>query len=223
MCGRFTLSTPAAALAEAFGGSPSDYPAPRYNVAPSQPVVALRQAQAGARGEVVLLRWGLVPSWAESPQIGYRMINARSETVVGKPAFARSFRSRRCLVLADGFYEWQRGRGRRQPYYITLADGRPFAFAGLWDRWTGAAGAVESCTILTTKANEIVGPIHDRMPVILETRAHALWLDASAADVAAVKGLLRPYPEERMAAYAVTTYVNDPRHDDPNCLERLAG
>ncbi len=228
MCGRFTLLSPADALAEAFGGKASDYPPPSYNIAPTRLVAGIRAGEGGR--EVALFRWGLIPSWAEDPGIGNRMINARAETLAEKPSFRQHIRSRSCLVLADGFYEWSRGsrgqgsrsRGReaRQPHYVTLKARRPFAFAGLWERWSGPEGPIESCTIVTTQANRLLRPIHDRMPVILRPEDHALWLDLGTTRTEAVEGLLQPYRDEEMTVYRVGAAVNDPRHDTPVCIER---
>lgn len=167
MCGRFTLRVPAAELVEIFRLLRRPDVQPRYNIAPTQPVAVVRRIDRGR--ELSMLRWGLVPSWAKDPKIGARMINARAETVATKPAFRTALRRRRCLVPADGFYEWAKSAGgTKQPHYITRRDGRPFAFAGLWESWDGPDGSsIESCTIVTTEANDLVGRIHDRMPVIL--------------------------------------------------------
>jgi putative SOS response-associated peptidase YedK len=165
-------------------------------------------------------QWGLVPSWAKDPAIGNRMINTRSETAVMKPAFRKPLRERRCLILADGFYEWKREGQRKQPYYIKLRDGEPFAFAGLWDRWHSLDGQpLETCTILTTAPNELLQPIHDRMPVILPPHAYRLWLDRTMSDAPTVQALLTPYSAEEMTAYPVSTRVNSPANDSP---ERIA-
>ena len=219
MCGRFTLRTPAHRLAEAFGVRELPNLRPRYNIAPSQDVVAIRAADDGTR-ELVSLRWGLIPFWAKEAAIGNRMINARAETVAEKPAFRAAFRRRRCLVAADGFYEWQNtDGGAKQPYFIRLADDAPFAIAGLWERWSAPDGAaVESCTLITTDANDLLKPIHHRMPVILAPADHDAWLDAEAPSAAA---LLRPYPADEMVAYAIGPLVNDPRTDEPACIAPL--
>jgi putative SOS response-associated peptidase YedK len=177
-------------------------------------------AQFGSRQlELTLVRWGLIPSWAKDPAIGNRMINARAESVAEKPAFRAAFRRRRCLVLADGFYEWQkRGRGPKQPYLIRLRSGRPFAFAGLWESWRAPEGElVESCTLLTTTPNSLVERIHDRMPVLLHRRDHARWL-TEGEDPAKLAELLAPFPAEEMAAHPVGLHVNNPRLDGPECV-----
>src|SRR5262245_7474343 len=177
MCGRFTLTAPRQALKNLF--PLFDFPEvpPNYNVAPTQAVLAVRVPHGQDKPAPALLKWGLVPGWADDPAIGNRMINARAETAADKPSFRAAFRKRRCLVLADGFYEWQKVGGKKQPYLIRLRGGEPFAFAGLWEHWERDGRAVESCTILTTDANGLVKPLHDRMPVILAPQDFALWLD----------------------------------------------
>jgi putative SOS response-associated peptidase YedK len=217
MCGRFTMRTPLAEVARAFDLPPQAFERPggwqmRFNIAPSQQVAAVRRHDAGGR-EAAWLRWGLVPAWADDPAIGHRMINARSETADTKPAFREAFRRRRCLVAADGFYEWKRGAKPKQPYYIRLADDGPFAFAGLWERWRRGDDVIDSCTILTTDANELVATLHDRMPAILDPDQYDAWLDASTDDPRRLKSLLVPYPAARMKVYPVSSAVNSPRHD----------
>ena len=225
MCGRFTLSTDPEDLARAFGVVDLPQLSPRYNVAPSQPVAAVRVVVEDGVGQrqVRLLRWGLVPSWAKDLRVGNRMINARSETAAGKPAFRRAFRSRRCLVLADGFYEWRRRGKERQPHYVTMKDDRPFAFAGLWERWINPEDGevVDSCTLLTCGPNELVEPVHDRMPVILATADHDLWLDPKQDDAEVLQPLLRPFPAGEMTVRRVSERVNSPRNDDPSCVARM--
>jgi putative SOS response-associated peptidase YedK len=221
MCGRYTLATPVEKLAEEFGidASSVDLP-PNYNVAPTQGVAAVLAENGHRRLEI--LRWGLIPSWADDPQIGSRMINARAETAPEKPSFRRSFRERRCLIPADGFYEWKRTSGAKQPYYIHMKEGRPFAFAGLWESWKDDGGPeIRSCTILTTKPNALAGEIHDRMPVILPTGSYDVWLDPQA-DRDELYGLLAPYPEDEMEAYPVSRFVNSPQNNDPRCIEPAA-
>jgi putative SOS response-associated peptidase YedK len=225
MCGRFTLRTPLARVAELFELGPPDEWAlrqpPRFNIAPSQEVAAIRQ-RADGRRELVPLTWGLVPRWADDPAIGNRMINARAESVATRPAFRDAFRRRRCLVLSDGFYEWQKRGGAKQPYYIRLKEDRPFAFAGLWDYWDKSARPIESCTIITTDANDLVRPLHDRMPVILHRDAARQWLDAAGEDQARLQALLCPYAADEMVAYPVSSLVNSPRHDLPECIDSAA-
>jgi putative SOS response-associated peptidase YedK len=199
---------------------------PRYNIAPTQDVLAVRAAEGGQR-EAAMLRWGLVPSWAKELQSGAPLINARAETVAEKPAFRTALRRRRCLIPADGFYEWQQSgaaRGKKQPYYIHRRDERPFAFAGLWERWTAKDSpppeqfAIESCTIVTTAANATLAPLHDRMPVVLAEGDYALWLDPALQDAAAVVPLLAPCDDEELIAEPVSTHVNRVANDDPGCI-----
>jgi putative SOS response-associated peptidase YedK len=223
MCGRFTLRTPLARVAELFDlsdvGDWAGRQHARYNIAPSQPVAAIRwNAERKAR-ELVPLAWGLVPHWSDDRAIGNRMINARGESVASKPAFRDAFRRRRCLIVADGFYEWQKHEGGKQPFYIRLKNDSPFAFAGLWDRCERLAAPLESCTIITTDANELLKSVHDRMPVIFDREACQKWLDAAIEDADALQALLRPYPAEEMTAYPISTAVNSPRHDGPDCIE----
>jgi putative SOS response-associated peptidase YedK len=172
---------------------------------------------------LLLLHWGLIPSWAEDATIGNRMINARAETVASKPAFRQAFQRRRCLVLADGFFEWQKRDGGKQPHHIRLKEGRPFGLAGLWERWERGDQPIESCAIITTGPNAVMQPIHDRMPVILAPDAYDLWLGATPADRQQLEALLRPYPAEQMEAYPVSTAVNNPRRDAAECLARVPG
>jgi putative SOS response-associated peptidase YedK len=170
--------------------------------------------------EFRLMRWGLVPSWAKDLSIGSRMINARAETVAEKPSFRKALRERRCIVMADGFYEWEHKVQPRQPFHIVNRDGSPLGFAGLWERWKPPEGEpVESCTIITTKANEVVGRFHDRMPVILEPSDYDLWLDPGVQEPERVLPLLKQYPAERMEAHPVSTLVNSPSHESPECLK----
>jgi putative SOS response-associated peptidase YedK len=228
MCGRFTLVTAEQDLAVQFNLPEVPALEPRYNIAPTQPVAAVRITPEADQRELVMLRWGLVPFWADDPKIGARMINARSETVAEKPAFRAAFRRRRCLVLADGFYEWQKQNGAKQPYYIQMADRGAFAFAGLWELWKRKGDdddeiVVESCTVLTTQPNALVRDVHNRMPVILKPEDYELWLDPQVQDADVLKPLLGVYPAEQMAAYPVSRWVNKPQHDDPACIEPLAG
>jgi putative SOS response-associated peptidase YedK len=222
MCGRFTLATPEQDLAVQFNLPEIPDLEPRYNIAPTQSVAAVRVPSPEADRELVMLHWGLIPFWAKDPGFGARMINARSETAADKPAFRVAFRRRRCLVPADGFYEWQRQNGK-QPYFIRLQGGRLFAFAGLWERWKDEqGGAIESCTLLTTRPNELVRPLHNRMPVIVHPDNYALWLDPEAQDVGMIQRLLDAYPSGEMEAYPVSRYVNSPRNEGPDCIVRLA-
>ena len=195
--------------------------APRYNIAPTQPVVAVRMGggPTGEGPELAELRWGLIPHWAKDPAIGARMINARAETVAEKPAYKAAFRRRRCLIPADGFYEWQKDGRRKQPFFITLPDDRLFALAGLWERWEGPDHSyIESCTVLTTEPNELVRPIHNRMPVIVSPEDYGLWLDPTVENAATLAPVLRPYQAEPMQSHPVGPVVNNPRNDSPECL-----
>ena len=222
MCGRFTLRAPVSVVAEQFAVFEVPPFEPRFNIAPTQPVPVIRLAPHGnpPEREFVLLRWGLVPAWAKDPAVGNRMINARSETVATKPAFRAAFRRRRCLVAADGFYEWQRTGKRKQPYFISLRDDRPFAMAGLWESWEGPGhAAIESCTILTTEPNDLMRPIHDRMPVILPPDTYRQWLDPAVQDPQHIEPLMGPYSADAMVALKVSTYVNRPGNDGPQCIE----
>ena len=221
MCGRYTLRTPVEKLAEEFGFDATSVELPpNYNVAPTQEVAAV--LSEGGERRLELLRWGLIPSWADDPGIGSRMINARAETAPEKPSFRRAFRERRCLIPADGFYEWKRMNGTKQPYYIRMREGRPFAFAGLWEGWKDDGGPeIRSCAILTTAPNALAGEIHDRMPVILPAGAYDAWLDPEAEKEELV-ALLAPYPEAEMEAYPVSRFVNSPSNNDPRCIEPAA-
>lgn len=214
MCGRFTLTIPQEQLQLAFPWLSFPFGlSPRYNIAPTQPVAVVPGSEEPA---VKLFRWGLIPFWAKDPKIGNRMINARSETLSDKPSFRDAYRHRRCLVLADGFFEWQKISGQRAktPFLVRLKSGDPFAFAGLWDRWRSPDGSeVLSCTIITTRPNELVAPIHNRMPVILPPDAYKDWLDP--AGQSSIR--LQPYPAAEMTAYPVTTLVNNPANDLPAC------
>ncbi|MBW4698561.1 MAG: SOS response-associated peptidase [Aphanocapsa lilacina HA4352-LM1] len=219
MCGRFTLAAAPEAVAAAFELPEAPPLTPRYNIAPSRPVCAVRTGE-GTRREAVFLRWGLIPSWSNDPAIGNRLINARAETLVEKPSFRAAFKARRCLVVADGFYEWQRQDGTKQPFYLRLQDARPFAFAGLWERWEPGEGpTVETCTIITTAANAVLAPIHERMPVILAPDDYERWLDPSLHQAEALLPLLRPYPPEAMHSHPVDIRVGNPIYDNPRCVE----
>jgi putative SOS response-associated peptidase YedK len=221
MCGRFTLTVSARLLAEIFDLEAMPDVSPRFNIAPTQPVLIVRAASNDDR-EAVPVHWGLIPSWAKDAKIGARMINARAETVASKPSFRSAVRTRRCLVPADGFYEWKRLGDRKQPHLIRFSDRRPFAFAGLWERWHGDRDRpVESCTIITTKPNEIVAPIHDRMPVIVHPGDYSDWLEPHQLPSGRLESLLAPHPPDLMEAVAVGTHVNNPKNEDPRCIEPL--
>jgi putative SOS response-associated peptidase YedK len=218
MCGRFTLTTPGQELAEAFGLDEVPSLSPRYNIAPSQPLLVVRLSSPEGHPRTDWLRWGLVP--AGTSEASRPFINARAETAADKPSFREAFRRRRCLVPADGFYEWAKEGGRRQPYLFRRADRRPFAFAGLWEP-APQANLAGTCVLLTTAPNELARPIHDRMPVILDPADHARWLDPALTSPFALRPLLRPYPSGVMTAFRVSRAVNDPSQDGPDCLRPL--
>ena len=219
MCGRYSLSQTVETIASAFRvGDAIDW-SPRYNIAPTQSVPTVSQLEDRDR-QFRLLRWGLVPSWAKDLSIGAKLINARSETVAEKPSFRSAFKQRRCLILADGFYEWQRRDGKKQPHYFQLADRQPFAFAGLWEHWQGDSEPIESCTILTTQANDLLQPIHDRMPVILASEDYDRWLDLETS-VDHLHALLHPYDAKAMTSHPVSSVVNSPKYDQPDCINSL--
>jgi putative SOS response-associated peptidase YedK len=212
-------------LGELFGGEPPPDPVPRYNIAPTQAVAIVRIAPDTSVRQWQMVRWGLVPSWAKDASIGNRMINARGETIADKPSFRTAFRRRRCLVPADGYFEWRKSGSGKQPYYIRLDDDRPFAMAGLWENWLDPATneTLQSCTLITTQANPLTQPIHDRMPVILNAADYELWLDPQLQDAERLGALLRPFAGTELRADPVDTYVNSPRNDDPRCVELLNG
>ncbi|MEO5766314.1 MAG: SOS response-associated peptidase [Casimicrobiaceae bacterium] len=219
MCGRYELHTHPAAIALAFGLLEAPALTPRYNVAPMQQVPVIRQ-RADATRECVDMRWGLVPRWAKDPSIGAKMINARAETIAEKPSFRTSFRHHRCLIPADGFYEWRVTAHGKQPMHVARRDGAPFGFAGLFERWLAADGAVlDTCTILTTTANELLRPIHARMPVIVAPEHYARWLDAANPEVT---DLFVPFPSDALAWHPVSTRVNAVRNDDATLIVPVA-
>lgn len=221
MCGRFTLSQPQDAIASAFNLPEIPSLEPRYNIAPTQLIPAILLSPERSQKQLKMLRWGLIPAWAKDPAIGAKLINARSETVSEKPSFKSAFKQRRCLIVADGFYEWQRQDGKKQPYYFRLESKQALAFAGLWENWRSPDGqAITSCTILTTEANDLLRPIHDRMPVILAPKDYDLWL-APEVQSEKIQPLLHPYPANLMHSYAVSTKVNNPRNNTPECINSL--
>lgn len=218
MCGRYSLGQSAAALAEAFQLDEIPDWTPRYNIAPTQAVPTIAVSSSGKQFR--LLRWGLIPSWAKDLDIGSKLINARAETIAEKPSFRSAFKQRRCLVLADGFYEWQRQQSKKQPYYFQRSDRQPFAFAGLWEHWQGDGHSIDSCTIITTQANDVLSPVHDRMPVMLSPAEYDHWLNPTATPDD-LQALLRPYPSQSMQGYPVSSLVNRPTHDSPDCIKSL--
>lgn len=217
MCGRFTLTADPADLQQAFPAYafPMQY-TPRFNIAPTQPVLAIH------RQGVEFFLWGLIPSWAKDASIGARLINARAETLAEKPAFRAAFKYRRCLIPADGFYEWksEAGTKRKTPYFISLRGHRLFAFARLWEIWNSPDGSeICTCAIVTTRPNHLMAELHDRMPVILQPSDYAQWLDPAPLLPASLLPLLRPFPAEEMTAYPVSTLVNNPANDRPECIQ----
>jgi putative SOS response-associated peptidase YedK len=217
MCGRYTLRTPVDSLAEAF--EIEEYPSsitPNYNIAPTQEVAAV--VEEDEKRKLEMLHWGLIPSWAKDPSIGNKMINARAETVAEKPSFRRAFEVRRCLILADGFYEWKKADDGKQPYHVKMEDGSLFAFAGLWETWQNGE-EIRSCTIITTDANDLMSEIHHRMPVILHPEDYAMWLDHDFEEKEVLTTLLKPYPADVMEAYPVSRRVNKPSNNEPSVLE----
>jgi putative SOS response-associated peptidase YedK len=221
MCGRFTQTHSAEDIAAAFGLTEIPQWQPRYNVAPTQVVPAI-VATSDRDRQFKPLRWGLIPSWAKDLSIGAKLINARAETLQEKPSFRDAFKRRRCLIVADGFYEWKKQAGKKQPFYFRLENGEPFAFAGLWDCWHSSEGdTLETCTIITTNANDLAATVHDRMPVILPPEHYNRWLDPNRQPTTDLQSLLRPYPTEAMTAYPVSGVVNSPAHDQPDCVEAI--
>jgi putative SOS response-associated peptidase YedK len=218
MCGRFAQRSDPKRLAKEFKVAEAPAAEARYNIAPTQNILGVR-AVSDER-EMTFLKWGLIPSWAKDASMGARLINARAETVEEKPSFRGAFKQRRCIIPADGFYEWRREGGKKQPFFFRLRDERPFGFAGLWERWEGEAGeAINSCTILTTEANEVLRPVHERMPVILHPDDYELWLDVDARKRDLLKELLRPYAAEEMIGYPVSATINSPQNQGANLIE----
>ena len=220
MCGRYTLRTPLETLVQRF--EIDEYPSfitPSYNIAPSQGVAAVI-AENGKR-KLEMLHWGLIPSWAKDPEVGNKMINARAETVAEKPSYRKAFKERRCLILADGFYEWQKTDSGKQPFYIRMEDESPFAFAGLWESWQNGR-EIRSCTIITTSPNEVAAQVHNRMPVILPPEDYEMWLDPDFDEREPLTTLLKPFPAEAMEAYPVSRRVNRPANNDPEVIEPAA-
>lgn len=218
MCGRFVQYSNPEIYASRFGLDQLRETMPRYNIAPTQPVLAIRQSETGGR-QLAPLRWGLVPAWSKGPDSRYSMFNARAETVRTKPAYRNAFKRRRCLIPTEGFYEWQQTETGKQPYIIRRRDAEPFAMAGLWETWHRASDApIESCTIVVTQANAVIRPIHDRMPAILEAADYAAWLDPGNRDGAGLSELLRPAAPEDWATIPVSEQVNNVRNEGPELL-----
>lgn len=224
MCGRFTLRTPTPVLMELFRLSLIPDAVPRYNIAPTQEIVTIRVTGERGSREGLRMRWGLVPSWAKDPSISARMINARAESLAEKPSFRVAFRRRRCVVPADGYFEWRSIGKAKQPYLIQRSDGKPFLMAGLWESWSGAAGAklqdpLLSCTIVTTAATGMPATVHDRMPVILNDECATRWLDLALDDPTEIKPILDQATTDGLEIVAVNPCVNNARHDHPQCVE----
>jgi putative SOS response-associated peptidase YedK len=221
MCGRYTIIASPEVLRALFGYLEQPNFPPRYNVAPTQPIAIVRFIDG--KRHFALVRWGLLPSWVKDPQAFSLLINARGETAAEKPAFRAAMKRRRCLIPVDGFYEWKAGGPRKQPFYIRAKSGEPFAFAGLWETWTGPNGEeLETAAIVTTTANRTLAPIHDRMPVILAPEAFDLWLDSANVDPAAASALIKPAPENFLEAYPISTDVNRVANDNPTLVEPVA-
>jgi putative SOS response-associated peptidase YedK len=221
MCGRFVLVSPFTLIAEEFRirDGKGDLK-PRYNIAPGQDILAVLSEERINR--LSRFRWGLIPSWADDPAIGNRMINARAETVASKPSFRSAFDKRRCLIVADGFYEWRREGKRKSPVYVCMKSQKPFGFAGLYEVWHSPEGhEIKSCTIITTEANDLLRPIHDRMPVIMPREVEDTWLNPNFHDRARLLALLGPYPAGKMKAYDVSPRVNTPVNDSPDNIKPL--
>jgi len=219
MCGRFTLTADPADIQEVFGSFsfPTKF-APRYNIAPSQPVLVIPN---DAKNKADFFLWGLIPSWAKDPTIANRLINARGETIAEKPSFRGGFKYKRCLIPSDGFYEWkaQRGEKTKIPHFIFMQDRQPFAFAGLWDEWHAPdGGTIRTCTIITTEPNELMSTLHNRMPVILDRTDYDQWLDPTPQTPEKLMPLIKPYPADKMSAHPVSTLVNKPTNDLPECV-----
>ena len=223
MCGRFTLRANPHDIAEEFGITDAGDLVPRFNISPSQLVATVRSPD-GPR-ELVMMRWGLIPVWATDLKVGYNMINAKSETLTEKPSYKKAFQRRRCLVVADGFFEWQKTgekkSDKKQPFYIRLKSGKPFGFAGLWERNEKIGEPIVSCTVITTSPNELMAPIHDRMPVIIPPEQYGFWLDPEVQDETQLVRLLQPFSADEMTAYPVSTLVGSPKNDLPACIEPL--
>ena len=220
MCGRFILTSPGKDIQDQFELQHEPELTPRYNIAPTQMVAVVRFDQETTAKQFEMLKWGLVPFWAKDASIGPRLINARCETLGQKPAYRAAFKSRRCLIPTNGFYEWMKEKEKKQPYLIRLADESLFAFAGLWEHWKGPDGStIESCTVITTEANDLVRPIHDRMPVIIPRKDYDSWLNPEMLGQETFQSLLQPYPSSEMVFFPVNPKVNKATYENPDCIE----
>jgi putative SOS response-associated peptidase YedK len=219
MCGRFTLHTPESRIREAFGLEHTELLSlkSRYNIAPSQNIPIIRDTDTGH--EMVLARWGLIPAWSKEAKTKYSTINARIESVAEKPTYRTAFKHRRCLIPADGFYEWKVVNGHKIPHHIRMRDSEVFAFAGLWDRWEGDGETLDSCSIIVMPANEVMKPIHDRMPAIIAPAHYDLWLDSRITEKDDILAFLNSAPSSQLKAYPVSSWVNTPKHDDKRCIQ----
>ncbi len=221
MCGRMVMELTPELLATVFGTPKAPDLSPIYNIAPTQLVLIVRQT--GGLRRLEQMRWGLVPSWARDPAVGSRMINARSETVAVKPSFRHAIRYRRCIVPASGYFEWQRDGKKNRPFYFWMKDNSPLGLAGIWEEWQGADGStMRTFAVLTTTANRIVAPVHDRMPVILATSEYTVWLDREITDPESLQALYHPFPAELLDSYSVSELVNSPRNNGPELIARAA-
>jgi putative SOS response-associated peptidase YedK len=224
MCGRYSQRQSAEIIAQAFQVDNVPPLKPRYNIAPTQSVPTILQLSTSTNRQLKMLHWGLIPSWAKDSKMGSKLINARAETVAEKPSFRSAFRQRRCLVLADGFYEWQQQEDKqKQPFYFRMSDEHPFAFAGLWEHWEDkdTGKTIESCTLLTTEPNELMQSVHNRMPVILEPKNYDIWLDPEVKNPELLQPFLHPYPAEEMTSFPVSKAVNKPSNDTAECINSL--
>ena len=221
MCGRFSLYTPESQIREAFNLEHTEPLGlnPRFNIAPSQDIPIVRDTDTGP--EMTLARWGLVPSWSKESKSKYSTINARIESVSEKPTYRTPFKRRRCLIPADGFYEWKVVNGNKVPHHIRMKDGKVFAFAGLWDHWEGEDGSIESCTIIVMPSNEVMRPIHERMPAIIAPAHYDWWLDSRVTDKQEIMQYLTSAPSSQLTAYPVSTWVNSPKNNDERCVQHV--
>ena len=220
MCGRFSLASKSQTIAEYFGIELLYELTPRYNIAPSQDILVIKQLSA-SQPEFRFMHWGLIPYWQKEEDIGTKWINARSESMHAKPLFKKLFKQKRCLIIADGFYEWQETNRSKHPYYIYKKDHQPFAIAGIWEHWENKEGKVmESCLLLTTEANPEVKPIHHRMPVILQKAQSLSWLNPENTNTEMLKTFLMPYLHDDLTSYEVSTYVNNPKNENQKCIEK---